>query len=86
MDDVELTYGGTFSYLSLSGEDLSAVEREIKLDEALPAPVEQGQKAGILEYRLGENMIGHIDIVTKEAVAKAGYRDYLKRLAEAWRL
>ena len=86
VDDVELTYGGTFSYLSLNGEDLSAVEREIKLDEPLPAPVEQGQKAGILEYRLGENIIGHIDIVTKEAVAKAGYRDYLKRLAEAWRL
>ena len=75
---MELTYGGTFSYLSLNGEDLSAVEREIKLDEALPAPVEQGQKAGILEYRLGENII--------EVVAKAGYRDYLKRLAEAWRL
>ena len=85
-DTAELTYGGTFSYLSLNGEDLSAVEREIKLEESLPAPVEQGQKAGVLEYRIGETVIGQIDIITKEAVAKAGYRDYLKRLTEAWRL
>ena len=85
-DTAELTYGGTFCYLSLNGEDLSAVEREIKLEESLPAPVEQGQKAGVLEYRIGETVIGQIDIITKEAVAKAGYRDYLKRLTEAWRL
>lgn len=85
-DEAELMYGGTFSYLSLNGEDLSAVEREIKLDETLTAPLQQGQKAGILEYRLGEKTIGQIDIVTKEAVARAGYRDYLKRLTEAWRL
>ena len=65
---------------------MSAVEREIKLEESLPAPVEQGQKAGVLEYRIGETVIGQIDIITKEAVAKAGYRDYLKRLTEAWRL
>ena len=56
----------------------------MKLEETLKAPVEAGQKAGILEYRLQGEKIGEIPVITETAVRQAGYQDYLKRLVLAW--
>lgn len=81
-----LVLGSTFSYLSLKGEDLSAVEKKLVLSESLPAPVEQGEKAGVLEYLLNGEKIGEVDVVTAEAVRKAQYGDYLKWMMKVWRL
>ena len=79
-----LVYDGAFSYLSTDGEDFGTIERILKLEETLKAPVEAGQKAGILEYRLQGEKIGEIPVVTEMAVRQAGYPDYLKRLVLAW--
>ena len=79
-----LVYDGAFSYLSTDGEDFGTIERILKLEETLKAPVEAGQKAGILEYRLQGEKIGEIPVVTETAVRQAGYQDYLKRLVLAW--
>ena len=81
-----LVLGSTFSYLSLKGEDLSAVEKKLVLSESLPAPVEQGEKAGVLEYLLNGEKIGEVDVVTAEAVREAQYGDYLKWMMKVWRL
>ena len=81
-----LVLGSTFSYLSLKGEDLSAVEKKLVLSESLPAPVEQGRKAGVLEYLLNGEKIGEVDVVTAEAVREAQYGDYLKWMMKVWRL
>ncbi len=43
-DEVALTYEGTFSYLSLKGEDLGAIEKNLVLEESIPAPVEPGRR------------------------------------------
>ena len=53
-DTVPLAYEGVFSYLSMKGEDLSAIERELVLEEKLEAPVEPGQKAGSPSLQAGE--------------------------------
>ena len=82
----ELVLNGTFSYLSLKGEDLSSVEKKLVLSESLPAPVEPGQKAGVLEYLLNGEKIGEMDVVTAEAVREAQYGDYLKWMIKIWRL
>ena len=79
-----LVYDGAFSYLSTDGEDFGTIERILKLEETLKAPVEAGQKAGILEYRLQGEKIGEIPVVTETAVRQADYPDYLKRLVLAW--
>ncbi len=81
-----LVLGGVFSYLSLKGEDFSAVEKNLVLSESLPAPVEPGQKAGVLEYLLNGEKIGEVDVVTAEAVREAKYGDYLKWMIKIWRL
>lgn len=83
-EQIGLVYDGAFSYLSTDGEDFGTIERILKLEETLKAPVEAGQKAGILEYRLQGEKIGEIPVVTETAVRQAGYPDYLKRLVLAW--
>lgn len=85
-DEVELAYEGTFSYLSLKGEDFGGIERNLILEEAMPAPVEPGQKAGVLEYALGGKKLGEVNVVTAGSVREAGYMDYLKKLIAAWQM
>lgn len=81
---VPLRYAGGFSYLGMGGENFSAVEKKLLLPEFLEAPVEPGQKAGVLRYELNGKVLGEVEILTDGAVKKAGYRDYLKKLRTAW--
>lgn len=85
-DEVGLSYEGTFSYLSLKGEDFGAIEKNLVLAESLPAPVEPGQKAGVLEYSLGGKKLGEVNVLTNGSIREAGYMDYLKKLISAWKL
>ena len=79
-DYVVLDYGGTFSYVSFNGEDLSAITSEITLADELTAPFESGTKAGNIDYYLNGSLIGQVDIVTTEGVNKAGFKDYLLKI------
>ncbi|MBS5285087.1 MAG: D-alanyl-D-alanine carboxypeptidase [Clostridiales bacterium] len=84
--EVSLKYSGPFSCLGLNGEDFSAVERKLSLSESMPAPIEPGQKAGVLEYSLNGKKLGQVDVLTAGSVRKAGYMDYLKQLTACWQL
>ena len=64
--------------------DFSQVEKKLMLPDAMEAPVEEGEKAGVLRYELKGKVLGEVEIVTEGAVKKAGYRDYLKKLRRAW--
>jgi D-alanyl-D-alanine carboxypeptidase (penicillin-binding protein 5/6) len=83
---VPLKYDGTFSYLSLSGEDFSAIEKKLELPETIEAPVIPDTKAGVLRYELNGKALGELDILTDGAVKKAGYFDYLRKLRQSWLL
>ena len=83
-DQVPLYYEGSFSYLSLSGEDLDQVEKNLVLEESLPAPVTKGQTAGVITYTLGGKKLGEVRVLAAADVEEAGYMDYLKKLAGAW--
>ncbi|MDR1548796.1 MAG: D-alanyl-D-alanine carboxypeptidase [Hungatella sp.] len=85
-DQVALQYGGSFSYLSLKGEDFSTIEKKLELEPSISAPVEEGQKAGNLIYTLGGQKIGEVPILTAEAVREAKFTDYFKRLWRAFNL
>lgn len=76
---VSLCYGGEFSYLGMNGEDFSAVEKKIQIPEEVEAPVEKGEKVGVLRYELNGKELGEIDILAETAVEKAGYPDSLRR-------
>ena len=79
-DQVSLQYSGPFSYLSITGEDLSGVEKTVELTESLQAPVSRGDSAGRLVYRMNGHEIGSVEITAAEDVEKAGFTDYLKML------
>lgn len=79
-DQVPLQYAGTFSYLGLKGEDFGAIEKELVLSPSLPAPIEPGQQAGLLEYRLNGEKLGEIQVLTAGSVREASYFDYLKKM------
>ena len=85
-DSVPVKYNGGFSYLSIDGADFQAIEKKLMLPEELEAPVEPGDKAGVLRYELNGKVLGEVEILTDGAVRKAGYRDYLQKLKRAWLL
>ena len=83
-ETVPLKYDGNFSYLSLNGDDLSAIQKELALEEMIEAPIEPGMKAGVLKYSLNGNPLGEVPILTDGTVREAGFKDYLKKLLNAW--
>ena len=83
-DQVPLRYGSGFSYLTLSGDDFFAIEKEMMLPETVEAPVEPDQRIGVLRYQLNGTTLGEVDILTDGGVREAGYADYLKKLEKAW--
>lgn len=86
VDEVPLKYGGTFSYLSLKGEDFTTIEKNLELVPSIPAPVEEGQAAGSLVYSMGGEKIGEVPVLTAGAVREAKFADYFKRLWKAFNL
>ena len=52
-ESVSLHYAEEFRYLDVTGRDLSAVEKELKLPGSVKAPVTEGETAGQAVYRIG---------------------------------
>ncbi len=75
-----------FRYLGTKGEDFSQVARQIVLYDDIQAPVAEGDIVGYAEYYLGEQILGKVDIIAIEAMEKAGFGDYIKRLFDQWLL
>lgn len=85
-EEVSLAYEGDFSYLSLKGEDFSGIQRSLVLEEALTAPVERGQKAGVLEYTLNGRKLGEVNVIANDTVPRAAFKDYLDWMIKGWLL
>lgn len=83
-DQVPLKYKSGFSYLGVNGEDFQAVEKKLMLPEYLEAPVNPGDRVGVLRYELGGKALGEVEILSDGQVEKAGYTDYLKGVIGAW--
>lgn len=83
---IQKTVGGScekeFRYLCLNGENTNAILREIQMEEALDAPVKEGQKIGQITYMLDNKTIGTIPVIAKESIDKAGFKDYLFLIIE----
>lgn len=69
-----------FHYVCLKGQDPSQIQKEITMKEEIEAPVKKGDEIGIVTYTLDGKQIGTVPIVSKDAVSKAAYKDYLTKL------
>ncbi len=55
------------------------IESSIEICENVSAPVSLGTKVGKVTYKLGDTIVGEVDILTTEAIEKIGFWDYLIR-------
>ena len=74
-------YKGAFHYLDTKGRNLEKVEKEILYEKNLKAPVKKGSVVGKAVYTLDGEEIGQMEIVSAENIRKAGFTDYLKKVA-----
>ena len=79
-EQIQLKYGDTFSYLSVTGEDFSAITKEWCYEDLVKAPVTEGDPMGWLIYSLGGKEIGRVEIQAAESVEEAGFGDYWKKV------
>ncbi len=74
-------YADSFSYLDTTGANLNQIEKTVKMEDGVQAPVKKGDVIGYVVYSLDGNEIGRVDILAAEDVRKAGFWDYLMRTA-----
>lgn len=58
-------------------EELSKVEKQITLSDAIVAPIQAGEKVGEVVYCIGERKIGAIDICIASEVKRIGFFEIL---------
>lgn len=85
-DSSPLAYESDFSYLDVTGSDLSSITKELVLPESADAPVKKGQVAGKVVYKLNEQEIGSVNILFQEDVKKALFKDYFLKTLEQFLL
>lgn len=83
-DSVPIAYESGFSYLDLTGADLSGIKKELKLPDSVSAPLKKSSIAGKAVYKLNGTEIGSVNILFHEAVKKAAFKDYFKKSLEAF--
>lgn len=82
----ELTgkYAKNFSYLFIEKTDTGAITCEIEFLQNLEAPVMEGEVVGQLTYKLGEKVLGSVEILSAETIEKADFADYIKKSFEEY--
>lgn len=85
-DTVFLQYEGKFQYLSTEGKELSDIKKKLVIPKEVKAPVKKGEKAGEMRYYIGEEKLGSVPVLYEKSVEKAVYKDYIKRMWEAYLL
>ena len=80
---VPAVYKENFSWLFVSGEDFSNMEKMLTTNE-LTAPIEKGEQIGMVTYRLNGKELGSIGIYAGESVREAKFFDYLLNIVLQW--
>lgn len=80
---VPAVYKEKFSWLFVSGEDFSNMEKILTTNE-LTAPIEKGEQIGTVTYRLNGKELGSIGIYAEEFVREAKFFDYLLNIVLQW--
>ena len=79
LEQVSLSYAGSFRYLDTKGQDLTAITKEIQLPESAAAPITAQDVAGKAVYKLDGKEIGSIDLLYSGSVPEAHFRDYFRK-------
>ena len=80
---VPAVYKEKFSWLFVSGEDFSNMEKMLTTNE-LTAPIEKGEQIGTVTYRRNGKELVSIGIYAGESVREAKFFDYLLNIVLQW--
>lgn len=79
-EEVSLVYESSFHYLDVEGNDISMIQKNIKVPQKAVAPIKAGDVAGCAEYTLNGETVGEVPICYGVSVEKAVYRDYVLKI------
>lgn len=82
-DSVSAAYDGNYTYLDTQDANLNSIEKKIKFEKPLKAPVSKGDTIGRVIYLLDGKEIGSLNIIAGSDIEKAGFTDYLSDALEA---
>ena len=81
-EQVKVGFREPFRYVETGGGDLSQMEKELVLPQSVEAPVQAGDMAGEMRYKLGGKVVGSSPIYFAEDVELATYKDYLLKVLD----
>ena len=79
-EEIKIRAEKPFSYIFTEGENHDKIEKKVHWKELVEAPVKKGETVGKIIYSYGDKELGTVDLLANEDIAKAGYRDYLKKI------
>lgn len=85
-DQVKVVQKSGFSYLDVSGADLSGVEKEVVPKATLKAPVKKGQKAGTVQYLLNGEKIGEVELAAADDVPAMSLKHAIENVLDSFSL
>lgn len=85
-ESAEVKAVSDFSYVDLTGADLSGVEKKVSLQKDVKAPVKKNAAVGEIRYSLNGEEIGKVALLTAEAVKKLSYGMALQKTFKSWNL
>lgn len=77
---VGVEYAAQFQYVDTKGEKLQNIEKKLSLDPEVLAPVKKGDTAGTIEYYSGEKLLGSVDVIFSDSIARATYKNCLEKI------
>lgn len=79
LEAVPIAYESGFSYVDITGADLSKVTKELSLPDMVSAPIRKSSVAGRAVYKLNGKKIGSVNLLFQRGVKQAAFKDYFKR-------
>lgn len=70
--------------LLLNKGEKGKITKDVKLEENVTAPVEQGQKIGEIIYKIGDKEIGKVNLVSDSKAEKASFLRLFFRMVMGW--
>ena len=81
-DILSCEYEKEFSHMFLESANHEEITKELKLNDNISAPVNEGDVVGSLEYYYQGNLIGSVNVLAAESIEKA---DFVHQLGEVFR-
>ncbi len=71
-----------FEYIDTEGHDLLKIEKKIKLNKNIKAPIKKGDQIGEMKYYIDDEMLGASPIITTNNVEKMNYLTAVELILE----